>query len=133
MVKEAWESELEVRGELVSPSKLHKELYFAIKMSNGRLTIGKSGRSLLIKCGILAPERSGVGEHEIDLFQHEPLIARSIESHSNAIVQKSPLSKDPIFELLRSFQSDASLSYTNSNMGSLFEMLITWHISCARD
>jgi hypothetical protein len=116
MVKEAWKNKLEVRSELVSPGRLHTELYFAIKMGNGRRTIGKSGRSLLIECGILALE-PGANEHEIDLFQHELLIARSIEAHGDFIVQSFLLSKDPIFELLRSSQSDVSL-----------EMLVTWHI-----
>lgn len=131
LVKTAWKDKTEAHGALISPSRLHKELYFAIKMNNSKLTIKANGKSLLIKCGILALQPDA-DDDTLDLFQHEPLIAHAIKSHGDSIVKTHSVAEDPIFELLRLSHDDPSLSYTKSNKGSLFEMLVAWHFLRAR-
>lgn len=126
LVKEAWNNIMETRREAVSPSRLQMELYFAIKMNAGRVVI-KSGRGTLIQFGILALHPDCKGQ-VIVLHDHEPLMARAIEKFGDSIVSKGDKDADPVFRLLRSAQGDLITTNTNSNNGSLFEVLVAWHI-----
>jgi hypothetical protein len=126
LVKNAWGDRRETHGGLVSPSRLHKELYYAIKMRGGCVKIRDDGKSTLIRLGILALQPCHDGA--VDMFAHEPLMARAIEKHGDALVCNQRTDLDPILDVLRAAQAGTDVMQTDSVKGDLLESLTAWHI-----
>jgi hypothetical protein len=121
-----WNSKEEADGGF-SLSRVHKELYLAVKLNNAKLTIRRNDAiASLVRLGIfaLAP---AAGIEEINLFEKEPIMAHAIEYVGDQKVLESTPSTDPIFSLLRTALSAVSLDYTESIKGPAFENAAAWY------
>jgi hypothetical protein len=127
IVSEQW-LDREEGDDYASTMTLCEELYAAIKLNEGSVSIHSAGARNAIKYGILALNPKGANVS----LEDEPLIARALEAIGDAIVFGTRFQGvDPVFHILASCLQSGEVSgfqFTASVKGPIWEVAFAWHV-----
>ncbi|RYE84501.1 MAG: hypothetical protein EOO65_02165 [Methanosarcinales archaeon] len=139
LVDEAWDGVREVRTAHKSMTMMCQELYAALKLNGGRVTVKKNAHGDAVRYALLALQPPG--NMDDMCMWAEPLVANALEARGDRAVPitltaSSRLgldsdSEDPILSLFQGALNSivvCDFNLTTSVKGPLLEILTAWHV-----